>query len=201
MDPFQTDEDGGGTVFRDVILLALAGFVVILFIVLGHINPPTVEASLEEIESPGSVVVEATWQPGLDADVDLWVKAPGDMPVGYSNKGGIYFNLLRDDLGKKADSTDINYEVSFTRGMPDGEYIVNLHMYSNRTNNWPIIVDVWASRKQSANGPIKKIFQTRVSLKQQAEEITAFRFRMLRGELEPESITFVPIGLRSMKFR
>ena len=29
----------------------------------------------------------------LDADVDLWVQAPNDTPVGYSNKGGDFFNL------------------------------------------------------------------------------------------------------------
>ena len=42
------------------------------------------------------------WPPELDSDVDLWVQAPGDVPVGYSNKGGAVFNLLRDDLGHAA---------------------------------------------------------------------------------------------------
>jgi len=35
------------------------------------------------------------------AHVDLWVQAPGDVPVGYSNKSGGVLNLLRDDLGKE----------------------------------------------------------------------------------------------------
>ena len=34
----------------------------------------------------------------VDVDIDLWVKAPDDIPVGYSNQGGLFFNLLRDDL-------------------------------------------------------------------------------------------------------
>jgi xanthosine utilization system XapX-like protein len=29
------------------------------------------------------------------------VQAPGDVPVGYSNKSGGVFNLLRDDLARK----------------------------------------------------------------------------------------------------
>ena len=42
------------------------------------------------------------------AHFDLWVQAPGDVPVGYSNKSGGVFNLLRDDLGKAKDMTDGN---------------------------------------------------------------------------------------------
>jgi hypothetical protein len=39
------------------------------------------------------------------------------------------FNLLRDDLGKAQDLTDNNYEVACSRGLPPGEYVVNVHMY------------------------------------------------------------------------
>ena len=42
------------------------------------------------------------------AHFDLWVQAPGDLPIGYSNKSGGVFNLLRDDLGKAKDMTDGN---------------------------------------------------------------------------------------------
>ena len=76
-------------------------------------------------------MIEARWPDGVDADVDLWVQAPGDVPVGYSNKGGAIFNLLRDDLGQRADATGMNYEVSYARGMPAGEYTANLHLYRN----------------------------------------------------------------------
>ena len=58
-------------------------------------------------------MIEARWPDAVDADVDLWVQAPGDVPVGYSNKGGAIFNLLRDDLGTRADATGINYEISY----------------------------------------------------------------------------------------
>jgi hypothetical protein len=42
------------------------------------------------------------------AHFDLWVQAPGDLPIGYSNKSGGVFNILRDDLGKAKDMTDGN---------------------------------------------------------------------------------------------
>ena len=128
------EEDETGTVFRDVIMLALAGFVAMVILLLPHINPPG-KAAQENTQPPGNVIVEVRWPDELDSDVDLWVEAPGDIPVGYSNKGGVIFNLLRDDLGKRADATGMNYEVSYSRGIVPGEYTVNLHLYRNVTGS------------------------------------------------------------------
>ena len=94
-------------------------------------------------------MIEARWPDQLDTDVDLWVQVPGDVPVGYSNKGGADFNLLRDDLGELADATRMNYEVSYSRGMPAGEYTVNLHLYRNSSHAARVPVTVVASVKRS----------------------------------------------------
>src|SRR5688572_5701866 len=102
---------------------------------------------------PGAVVERNSGLPEklpdakVDADVDLWVQAPGDVPVGYSNKSGRIFNLLRDDLGRAQDITDYNYEVAYTRRMPGGEYVVNLHMYRGRSVSYPVGVKIVASVK------------------------------------------------------
>ena len=87
------EDDDGGTVFRDVIMLALLGFIAIVLLLLPHLNPPA--KAEESVSAPGNVIIEIHWPEHLDADVDLWVEAPGDRPVGYSNKGGRIFNLLR----------------------------------------------------------------------------------------------------------
>jgi hypothetical protein len=92
------------------------------------VNPPNNASETDNIQAPGNVIIEAQWADKLDADVDLWVQAPGNVPVGYSNKSGEVFNLLRDDLGKVHDITDLNYEVAYSRGTPGGEYVVNVHM-------------------------------------------------------------------------
>ena len=122
LEPF--DDAADGTVFRDVIMLALLGFVAIVVLLLPHLNPP-VQAT-EATQPPGNVIVEVRWPDEFDSDVDLWVEAPGDVPVGYSNKGGRIFNLLRDDLGHIGDTTGLNYEIAFSRGTPGGEYTVSL---------------------------------------------------------------------------
>jgi len=191
-------EDENGTVFRDVIMLALAGFVAIVILLLPFINPQAKQT--DDGKSPGSVVIEVQWADGLDADVDLWVQAPGDVPVGYSNKGGAIFNLLRDDLGKISDVTDLNYEVSFSRGVPAGEYTVNLHMYRGLGVTYPIPVKVVASVKKTPAAPTKQILVSTVELKREGQELTVFRFRLdERGDLVPGSVHSLKRELRAAK--
>jgi len=191
-------EDDSGTVFRDVIMLALAGFVAIVILLLPFINPQAKQT--DDGKSPGSVVIEVQWADGLDADVDLWVQAPGDVPVGYSNKGGAIFNLLRDDLGKISDVTDLNYEVSFSRGVPAGEYTVNLHMYRGLGVTYPVPVKVVASVKKTPAAPTKQILVSTVELRREGQEMTVFRFRLdEHGDLAPGSVHSLYRELRAAK--
>lgn len=190
------EEAAGGTVFRDVILLALLGFVAIVVLLLPHLHPPQAQGK-NAVPAPGNVIVEIRWPDGLDTDVDLWVQAPGDVPVGYSNKGGLVFNLLRDDLGERADATALNYEVSYSRGIPAGEYTVNVHLYRNNEKLYPIPVTVVASVKAQADAQVKQLVTTRVHLNRENEEITAFRFALgADGELVPGSVHSLQRALR-----
>src|SRR5918994_6292838 len=157
------EDDGSGTVFRDVIMLALVGFVALVIIMLPHIQPPGAKTT-GEITAPGNVIVEVRWPDEVDADVDLWVQAPGDLPVGYSNKGGAVFNLLRDDLGQRADATGLNYETSYSRGIPAGEYTVNVHLYRNPSKAYPIPATVVTSVKRSADQTTRQLLASKVLL-------------------------------------
>lgn len=190
-------DDDTGTVFRDTIMLALAGFVAIVILVLPFINPEA-KQSEDADRAPGNVVVEIQWQDGLDADVDLWVQAPGDTPVGYSNKGGESFNLLRDDLGKISDVTDLNYEIAYSRGIPAGEYTVNVHMYRAGRTQFPLPVKIVASVKSSPEESTRQLLTTTVTLTRENEEITAFRFRLdEKGNLARGSVHSLQKPLRA----
>ena len=172
--PDDFDDDGANTVFRDVIFLALAGFVAMVLLLLPHLNPP------------------ATAHEGTPA--------PGDVPVGYSNKGGVLFNLLRDDLGRQSDVTNVNYEVSYSRGIEPGEYVVNVHLYRDMSGQLPIPVVVSVSVKSSPETAAKRILNTKVLLHYQGEELTAFRFVLDKnGKLVPGSVNDLPKPLRSRK--
>jgi hypothetical protein len=197
----QLDEDDSGTVFRDVIMLALAGFVATVILLLPHINPPG-EAVDETTQPPGNVIVELRWPDEIDADVDLWVEAPGDIPVGYSNKGGTMFNLLRDDLGQRADATGLNYEVSYSRGIAAGEYTINVHLYRNAANVLPIPVTVVTSVKKSPKESARQLLASKVELVREGQELTIYRFRLSEdGSLIPGSVHSLQRNLRAWRSR
>jgi len=194
----QFGEEDTGTVFRDTIMLALAGFVSVVVLLLPHINPKAKEADQVGDKAPGNVIVEAQWADGLDADVDLWVRAPGDRVVGYSNKAGKYFNLLRDDLGKPLDMTNINYEVAYSRGTPAGDYVVNLHLYRALATTLPLNVQVIASLRATAQAESQPLVTTTVPLFKVGQELTAIRFKLdAKGRLVPGSVNSLYKPLRS----
>jgi hypothetical protein len=190
------EEDSHDTVFRDVIFLALAGFVAVVLLLLPHLHPPA-EAEAA-VPSPGNVIVEIRWPDHVDADVDLWVQAPGDTPVGYSNKGGRIFNLLRDDLGLRGDVTQLNYEVSYSRGVPTGEYTVNIHLYRLPGGVVPVPVTIAVSVKHDATASARQVLVTKLELRHEGEELTAFRFVLDEdGRVVSGSVHDLPKPLRN----
>ncbi len=195
-----SEEHGGaaGTVFRDVVLLALAGFVAIVLLLLPHVNPPGVADEATD-EPPGNVIVELFWTDSRDVDIDLWVAAPNDQVVGYSNRGAVYFNLLRDDLGTYRDATPINYEVAYSRGISPGEHIVNLHLYRlDAAQNGPIEAKVMVTTVGPETGVREQIIERDLTLTTEGEEVTVFRFSLNDdGQLTPGSVNARPAALRA----
>ena len=190
------EEGEDGTVFRDVIMLALLGFATIVILLLPHLHPPTEIA--DPVKAPGNIIVEARWLDNIDVDVDLWVEAPGDKPVGYSNKSGRIFNLLRDDLGNSGDLGALNYETAFTRGTPAGNYTVNLHLYRNNSTELPIEVEVQVSVKSSPDAKPVPISSKKIHLRHVGEETTVVRFALdENGGLVAGSLHQLPRPLRT----
>lgn len=193
----QFEEDESSTVFRDVIMLALLGFVAIVVLLLPHLNPPV--KSVEAATPPGNLIIEVRWPDAVDSDVDLWVEAPGDRPVGYSNLGGLVFDMLRDDRGHYRDISELNYEVAYSRGAPVGEYTVNVHLYSNAQAELPVPVKVIVSVRVD-NKKIRRIATREVSLGFLGEERTVMRFSLDdKARLIPGSIHELPRRLRSSR--
>ncbi|MDX1374618.1 MAG: hypothetical protein R3357_03580 [Burkholderiales bacterium] len=181
------DDEPSGTVFRDVLMLALIGFVAMVIMLLPHLSEKRDEN--RDTLAPGNVVVEIHWPDDLPVDVDLWVQAPRDVPVGYWNQGSRFFNLLRDDLGLENDATGQNYEVSYSRGIPAGEYTVNVHMYGTVPLGVRVPVRVVVSVKPKY-GELRQLLETRIELTRRNQEETAFRFQLTEeGELVPGSVT------------
>lgn len=162
-------------IWADNALLLLGGFILICFLLIQTITVKPIDPKNENT-SPEGVTVEIRWPDGMDADVDLWVQAPGDVAVGYSNKQGRVFNLLRDDLGHYDDGLgNLRYESAYTRGVPAGEYIVNIGSYRN-ADQFPITVQVKITVRLKDR--VQQIGSTTVTLTKISQEITAMRFTL-----------------------
>jgi hypothetical protein len=187
-------------------VIQLAGLqkFLIAFMILALMSLPFVqpiqkkeEAKKEDTKSAGDLQVEVHWPDKLDIDVDVWVKCPLDeRPVGYSNRAGATCNLLRDDLGKPNDATDRNFEMIYTRGMPAGEYIINLNYFESRESEATsaevpveVVVSKKAAGKEGDVGRMTQVIVRKAVLRIRKEEVTVVRFTIREdGELDKESI-------------
>ncbi|MER9428838.1 hypothetical protein [Mesorhizobium sp. M0408] len=185
------------TVWLDTALLMLGGFVLMTTLMMTVMNPPAKASETDGVTAPGNVTVETQWPDKLDADVDLWVQAPGDVPVGYSNKSGKVFDLLRDDLGMAQDMTDSNHEVAYSRGAPAGEYVINVHMYRGVNVTYAVPVKITVNVKTDSTKSSTPLATTTVQLRKPNQELTALRFRLdPTGQLVPGSINSIFKPLR-----
>lgn len=181
--------------FRDMLFLLVFAYLVIGAVALAHVRKKQEEVS--GAAPPGSVIVDIHWDDKIDADVDLWVQAPGDVPVGYSNKAGMIFNLLRDDLGHSGDPVSMNYEISYGRGLWPGEYTVNAHLYRSADGHFPVPV-MAKVQVRSSDGIVKNLLQSSVQLDHVGQETTIFRFQLDdKGHLVPGSLNRIHKDLRS----
>lgn len=196
------DDDDTGTVFRDVIFLLMITFVILFLIAVLHINP-VAEPVKEDIKPPGNVIVNIFWEDGKNIDVDLWMQGPDDArPVGYSNRAGGTFNLLRDDLGATNDKTRKNFENGYSRGLPEGEYVINVHMFSHKEfkKEWPVNVEIVVTVMDPDEGKSSayEVASAVIPLTKPGDEVTAVRFKINgRKQVIPESISQIQKKLRS----
>lgn len=173
------------TLIQDVLLAMLLGVAAVIMFVLPSVNPA---AEADPLDPPGNLVASIAWPAG-SIDVDLWV-GHADDAVGYSNKSGKVWSLLRDDLGTANDPTPLNMEAAFTRGLPDGEYIVNVKCFGC-AGKVPVPVSV---EVRLAEGGM--IYRGVVDLVADKQERTAVRFRVRDGKVVrgSESSVFVALS-------
>jgi hypothetical protein len=181
--------------FRDMLFLLVFAYLVIGAVALANVRKK--EEATSGATPPGSVIVDIHWDDKIDADVDLWVEAPGDVPVGYSNKAGMIFNLLRDDLGHSGDPVSMNYEIAYGRGIWPGEYTVNAHLYRSLDNRFPVPVAAKVSVR-GADGEVVNLLHSDFTLTYVGQETTVFRFKLDdKGHLEPGSLNRIHKDLRA----
>ncbi len=154
--------------FLDVLFI-----LIIVFIVLPH----EIDQEKTSDVSAGNLIIELTWDAEVDVDVDLWVKSPGQRPIGYSNKHSTHLNLLRDDLGHTNDESKVNYEMVLSRAAPSGEYIITAHLYGLKGEPLPIKIHLAVIGVGVGNGGwSKRIIAKRFELTYNGQELMLARF-------------------------
>lgn len=183
----------------DMMMALFLALGAVVYILLPLIADP-LEKSDEAPAPQGNLIIELYWPDDIDSDIDLWAMAEADgMPVGYSNKGGPIFNLLRDDLGRTADISGRNQEIMYSRGIPDGLYVVNAHLFSPKGAKVPIPVKLIVAAKKDDASDYKQLFVVNAELLFYGHERTLARFVMKDGELVPDSYDSIDTPLRAAR--
>lgn len=132
------------------------------------------------IDPLGYYVVVVTWRTGSHDDVDTYVEDPHKNIVYFANPQVGLMHLEQDDLGTGISNTDgtqvlkQNQERVVLQGVEQGEYIVNVHLYTKRDPG-PIKVTIKLYR---LHGPDKILIESQVVLQRQGDQKTAFRFTL-----------------------
>lgn len=201
-DRFSDDDEAGyGTAFRDIIFTLFAVIAAIVVILLLLPKQPKQADDLAR-QARGNIRVEIRWPDRQDTDIDIWGQAPNQRPVGYSNKNGQILSLVRDDLGNYSDVTDLNYEVMFSRGLPEGEWAFNIQWFSNpaqvKTVEVEVIITITKDDSTGSKSRPKQIVATTVKLTHVGQEKTIIRFKLDKnGDMIPDSMTTLFKPLRS----
>lgn len=181
-----------GIIFANIdMLLSL----MVIFIALVTPVHPKTEASDKPI---CQLAIDIEWPMDRPADVDLWVMAPGDVPVGYSNKEGRVFNLVRDDLGNVYSNDPTNAERACARMLVDGPWATTAHLYSN-LGPLPIPVRFTISIVDPSSAIFTRIAEGNIELNRVGEEATLLNFKLEDGKIVTGSMNDIPIHLRAKK--
>lgn len=179
-------------VFRDILML-LALLMLTLVVLLIPLIQIKKETSRSE-KPAGDMIVEMVWPSDSPADIDLWVEAPGGEKVGYSMPYGKIFNLVRDDLGRDVDFSGLNYEFTFSRGIPDGPYKVSIVYYSdNDVGKEP--VDVRVSIRHRKGRLMIVVYEGVIRLDHPGQERSVISFEMKDEQLVSGSKSFAPFKI------
>lgn len=172
-----------------------------VFVVLASVIPFIQEKESHQNIDPatqGNLIVTLEWPANVQSDVDLWIWNDIDKTsVGYSNLSGPLFNLIRDDLGSFLDLTNANTEMALSRGIPDGEYVINTHLFSLKSAPLPLPIKISVSKKDNLAFAAVPLFTVTGELMFEGHEKTMAVFRIENGEYVADSFNTISRKIRS----
>jgi len=199
-DPFENNHSSLWIPFADFLAGVLSIFLVVAVLLTFHLTETKKKKEDADIATPGTLNVMVTWKE--DIDIDLWLHTPGDTSVGYSRKQGRYMDLLRDDLGHVYERVgDHHVENAYARATPPGEYIINVHWFSNSGAKPPIKVDISTTILHKGTDDKvdrQRVLNSTIYLQNEGQELTVMRFQLdSNSELMPETVRNDQVPLRA----
>lgn len=178
---------GSQVAFIDLLFNTLVGFVFLFILAFILINPI---AKKSDIEVVAEFIVKINWPDASPDDIDLWMRDPLGNYVGFRSKDVGLMSLSRDDLGSSNDTVYgpdgnritvfRNEEVVTIRGIVPGEYIVNVHYYSEKLavieNGERNFQSVPVQVQIEKINPYNIVFAKEVKLSRKGQEVTVIRF-------------------------
>lgn len=129
------------TAFNDIVM-NLAMILTVLFVIAMMLI--TIQKNAKnEIESKDNFLITMDWNNDSSYDVDLYIRNPEGEIIYFHKKDSSWATLERDDLGFKNDTMivngepiifRINREVLHLRNLVEGEYTVNVHVFSGEVS-------------------------------------------------------------------
>jgi hypothetical protein len=171
----------------DVCINLVLVFAVLLKLSLLAINVESAESAQKRVKSNALFLIKVVWPGESDDDVDTYVSDPLSHLVFFKRLQDGLMNLDRDDTGSSSNMISLpdgrvvksayNEEQVEIRGIVEGEYIVNVHMYRKTS---PTPTKVIVTLYKVAEGEDVEIQERVVTLAEQQEE-TAFRFTLTKS--------------------
>jgi hypothetical protein len=171
----------------DFLLGLVVVFVVLFQLSLVVANEDAAKAKQEHLRNASLYLVRMSWPGDSDDDVDLYVSDPAQHLVFFKTMQSGLLSLDRDDTGRGSNTFVLpdgrkvisawNEERVTIRGIIEGEYIVNAHMY-RKSSSTPTKVEVSLYKTDPSDNIM--IHQKVVTLSGERQEETAFRFTLTR---------------------
>ena len=166
--------------FIDFLFILLLAFISMFILALLLINPITKKS---EIERKAEYIITLEWDDKSHDDIDIWIEDPVGNILSFRNKVAGLLHLDKDDLGQINDIiylpdgtrqiVELNREVATFRGWTKGEYVVNVHMYTKRSNG-----DAWIKVTMLRVNPYRLLWEENRLISHHGEEITIRRFTL-----------------------
>ena len=189
--------------FLDLLFNTLLCFAALFSLAFVMINP---SKKNKTVDAKAEFLITVTWPSDIDDDVDTYVEDPNGNLVAFNRREQGLMHLDRDDVGFSSDRLQTpfgiveykqNREMVSLRGIVPGEYVVNVHMYTKRSEEekeTPVTILL-----EKIN-PYRVVTGSNVILKQKGDEKTAFRF-VLNDEGEVTNINKLEKSLTSKNRR